>query len=114
MILGYSVDEVTGDITILENEKTGAKYGIEALSDSAKSTYANEIKALTDALEAIPTYTAYCADEYIQALRDAGAALKAATASASGADAEVFANICDYIVTCANALKEDQASYPQR
>jgi hypothetical protein len=113
-ILGYSVDEATGDITILENETTGGKYGIEALSDSAKSTYANELKALTDAIEAIPTYTAYCADEYIQALRDAGTALAAATASASGSDAEVFANICQYIKDCADALKEYQASYPQR
>jgi ABC-type glycerol-3-phosphate transport system substrate-binding protein len=113
-ILGYSVDEATGDITVLENEKTGGKYGIEALSDGAKSTYANELKALTDAIEAVPTYTAYCADEYIQALRDAGAALKAATASASGSDAEVFANICQYIKDCADALKEYQASYPQR
>ena len=79
-----------------------------------KSTYANELKALTDAIEAVPTYTAYCADEYIQALRDAGAALKAATASASGSDAEVFANICQYIKDCADALKEYQASYPQK
>ncbi len=112
-ILGYSVDEATGKITILEDEN-GNKYGIEALSDSAKSTYANELKALTDALEAIPTYTAYCADEYIQALRDAGTALKAATASVSGSDAEVFANICQYIKVCADQLKEYQASYPQR
>ena len=112
-IRGYSVAEGTGDITILEDEN-GNKYGIEALSDSAKSTYANELKAVTDALDAVPTYTAYCADEYINALRDAGTALKAATASASGADAEVFAKICEYINTCAKALKEYQASYPQK
>ncbi len=112
-ILGYSVDEVTEKVTVLEDEN-GNKYGIEALSDSAKSTYATELKALTDALEAVPTYTAYCADEYIQALRDAGTALQAATASASGSDAEVFANICQYIKECANALKEYQTSYPQR
>jgi hypothetical protein len=112
-IRGYSVAEGTGDITILEDEN-GNKYGIEALSDSAKSTYANELKAVTDALDAVPTYTAYCADEYINALRDAGTALKAATASASGADAEVFAKISEYINTCAKALKEYQASYPQK
>ena len=108
------MDEATGDITILKDDNTGNNYGMEALSDSAKSTYANELKALTDALEAIPTFTAYCADEYIQALRDAGTALQAATASASGSDAEVFANICLYVKECANALKEYQASYPQR
>ena len=111
-IRGYSINESTGDITILE-DANGNKYGIEALSDSAKSTYAAELKAVTDALDAIPTYTAYCADEYITALRDAGTALKAAAASASGSDAEVFAKICEYINTCANALKEYQASYPQ-
>lgn len=111
-ILGYSVDDVTGDITILEDEN-GNKYGIEALSDSAKSTYADAIKAVTDALDAVPTYTAYCADEYINALKDAGAALKTATAGATGSDAEVFAKICEYITTCANKLKEYQASYPQ-
>jgi hypothetical protein len=112
-ILGYSVDEATEKVTILE-DASGNKYGIEALSDGAKSTYANELKALTDALEAVPTFTAYCADEYIQALRDAGTALKAATSSATGSDAEVFANICQYIKDCADALKEYQASYPQR
>jgi len=112
-ILGYSVDEATEKVTVLE-DANGNKYGIEALSDSAKSTYANEIKALTDALEAVPTFTAYCADEYIQSLREAGTALQAATASASGSDAEVFAKICQYVKECANALKEYQASYPQR
>lgn len=110
-ILGYSVDS-EGRTTILEDDN-GNKYGIEALSDSAKSTYADAIKAVTDALDAVPTYNAYCADEYIQALRDAGTALKAATSSASGTDAEVFAKICEYITTCANSLKEYQASYPQ-
>ncbi len=88
------------------------KYGIEALTDGARSTYANEIKAVTDALAAIPTFNAYCPDEYITALREAGAALKAATATATGADAEVFANICEYITVCANCLKTYQASYP--
>ena len=112
-IRGYSINEITGETAVLE-DANGNKYGIEALSDSAKSTYASELKALTDALDAVPTYTAYCADEYIQALRDAGTALKAATASASGVDAEVFAKICEYVTTCANALKEYQASYPQR
>ncbi len=111
-ILGYTVDS-EGRTTILEDEVTGSKYGLEALSDGAKSTYADAIKAVTDALNAVPTFTAYCADEYIQALRDAGTALKTATASASGADAEVFANICQYITECANSLKEYQASYPQ-
>ncbi len=90
------------------------RYGIEALSDGAKSTYANELKAVTDALAAVPTYTGYCADEYINVLRDAGDALKAATATASGDDADVFANIYEYITVCADALKEYQASYPMR
>ncbi len=109
-ILGYSVDG-EGRETILE-DASGNKYGIEALSDAAKSTYANELKAVKDALAAIPTYTGYCADEYIQALRDAGTALSAATATASGADAEVLVNICQYIKVCADSLKVYQASYP--
>jgi len=110
-ILGYTVDS-EGRETILE-DKNGNKYGISALSDSAKSTYATELKALTDALEAVPTYNTYCPDEYINALREAGNALKSATSGATGADAEVFAKICEYVNTCANALKEYQASYPQ-
>ena len=110
-ILGYTVDS-EGRETILE-DKNGNKYGISALSDSAKSTYATELKALTDALEAVPTYNTYCSDEYINALREAGNALKSATSGATGADAEVFAKICEYVNTCANALKEYQASYPQ-
>ncbi len=103
-ILGY--DE-NGDIL---KDNDGNNYGFEALSDSAKSTYANEIKAITDALAAVPSYSTYCPDEYITALRDAGAALKAATASAGGADADVFAKINEYINTCANCLKTYQAS----
>lgn len=110
-ILGYSVDS-EGRQSILE-DANGNKYGIEALSDGAKSTYADALKAVTDALEAIPTFNAYCADEYITALREAGASLKAATSGASGSDAEVFAKICEYITACANSLKEYQTSYPQ-
>lgn len=110
-ILGYKVDS-EGRQNVLEDEN-GNKYGIEALSDGAKTTYADAIKAVTDALDAVPTYNAYCPDEYINALKEAGNALKAATAGASGADAEVFAKICEYINTCAKGLKEYQASFPQ-
>ncbi|MGM9643167.1 MAG: extracellular solute-binding protein [Eubacteriales bacterium] len=101
----------TGDIL---EDANGNKYGIEALSDSAKNTYANEIKVVTDALAAVPSFNSYCADEYIEALRNAGNALKAATASASGDDKEVFDNICEYITVCADSLKKYQASYPEQ
>ncbi len=93
-------------------DANGAKYGFEALSDSAKSTYASSIDAVKAALAEVPSYNGHCPDAYIQALREAGAALKTAAAGASGADAEVFAAIDEYINTCADSLKEYQASYP--
>jgi ABC-type glycerol-3-phosphate transport system substrate-binding protein len=78
---------------------------VTLISDSDKTKYDAQIKALMKALEDMPSYKAYCEDEYIDALRAAGAALKAA-------NPEVFADICKYIDTCADSLKSYQASYP--
>ena len=56
-------------------------------------------------MEDIPTYSTYCEDEYIDALRAAGEALGAA-------DANLFGDIAKKVSECANALKSYQSSYP--
>ena len=56
-------------------------------------------------MEDIPTYSTYCEDVYIDALRSAGAALGAA-------DANLFGDIAKKVTECADALKSYQASYP--
>jgi hypothetical protein len=78
---------------------------VKVLSDADKATYSAQLDALKKALADIPTYKAYCEDEYIDALRAAGDALEAA-------NAELFADICKYVDTCADALKSYQTSYP--
>ena len=56
-------------------------------------------------MEDIPTYSTYCEDTYIDALRAAGKAL-------GDANAELFGDIAKKAGECADALKSYQASYP--
>lgn len=77
---------------------------LDALGSSA-SAYTAQIDALKKAMEDIPTYSTYCEDEYIDALRAAGEALGAA-------DANLFGDIAKKVSECANALKSYQSSYP--
>ncbi len=77
---------------------------LESLGSSA-SAYTAQIDALKKAMEDIPTYSTYCEDVYIDALRSAGAALGAA-------DANLFGDIAKKVNECADALKSYQASYP--
>ncbi len=82
----------------------------EALDELADSTsaaaYSTQIDALKKAMDDIPTYSTYCEDEYIDALRAAGTAL-------GEADSALFADIAKKVGECADALKSYQASYPQ-
>ncbi len=94
----------------------GDEYGFGSLSEATASQYKAEIDGVKNALNAIETeatFSAYCHDSYIDALRTAGATLAEAAASCANAeDAQILKNIDTYIKTCADALKKYQASYP--
>jgi hypothetical protein len=94
----------------------GDEYGFGSLSEATATKYKAEIDAVKNALNAIETeatFSAYCPDSYIDALRTAGTALAEAAASCTDAeDAQILKNIDTYIKTCADALKKYQASYP--
>lgn len=77
---------------------------IDELGSSADA-YSEQISALRTAMENVPTYSTYCEDEYIDALRAAGQAL-------SDANAELFGDIAKKVDECATALKSYQSSYP--
>lgn len=80
---------------------------LDELADSTSSAaYSTQIDALKKAMDDIPTYSTYCEDEYIDALRAAGTAL-------GEADSALFADIAKKVGECADALKSYQASYPQ-
>lgn len=82
---------------------------VEALDEledaGSAAAYSAQISALRKAMEDVPTYSTYCEDEYIDALRAAGAAL-------GDANAELFGSIAKMTEECAKALKSYQSSYP--
>lgn len=79
----------------------------EALDElgSSADAYSEQISALRTAMENVPTYSTYCEDEYIDALRAAGEAL-------GNANSELFGSIAKWVDECATALKSYQSSYP--
>ena len=77
-------------------------YGMRLMGDGLKQ---GSSAALKKAMDDIPTYSTYCEDTYIDALRAAGKALGAA-------DANLFGDIAKKVDECANALKSYQSSYP--
>ena len=86
------------------------KDDITVISEADRQTYKAQLDAVKKAFADIEaedaSFKTYIPDNLIDALKDAGNALNAASP-------EIFGKVCKYISTCAGALKEYQSSYPQ-
>ncbi len=83
---------------------------ITEIPESAKTQYKDKIDAVRAVFKAIEdedeTFRTFIPDDLINALRAAATELR-------DASPETFGKIYSYCITCADALKEYQASYPQ-
>lgn len=100
-----------GELSSSQYEDYGIDRGaVPQISDAAKTQHKDKIDAVRAAFKAIEeedaTFRTYIPDELIAALRTAATELR-------DADSETFGKIYAWCITCADALKEYQASYPQ-
>ena len=90
--------------TLADKRIAQIKSALEALTSDAKTAYAEQIKAVNDALAAVPKTSDYIPTEDINVIRDAADTLRAAQYSR-------FYDIADMLDVVADCLTAYQASY---